>query len=67
MNEALDEFFETQYSADQMVLVALGSDSLDEMEAWVRPMFGAIENKSIGPAPVPGSAFDPETFPARLS
>lgn len=67
VDEALNEFFETQYSADQMVLVALGSESLDEMEAWVRPMFGAIENKSIGPAPAPGKAFDPRTFPARLN
>ena len=67
VNEALDTFFETQYSADQMVLVALGSESLDEMEAWVRPTFSAIENKSIGPAPAPGKAFEAESFPARLS
>lgn len=67
VDAALNEFFETQYSADQMVLVALGSESLEEMEAWVRPMFGAIENKSIGPAPAPARAFDPGTFPARLS
>ena len=67
VNEALDEFFENEYSADQMVLVALGSESLDAMEAWVRPMFGAIENKSIGPAPAPGKAFDPAAFPIRLS
>ncbi len=64
---ALVRFFETQYSADQMVLVALGSESLDEMESWVRPMFGAIENKAIGPAPAPHVAFDPETFPAQLN
>lgn len=67
VDEALNAFFEAQYSADQMVLVALGSDSLDEMEAWLRPMFGAIENKSIGPAPVPGKAFTAESFPELLS
>ncbi len=67
VNEALHEFFDTQYSADQMVLVALGSESLDEMETWLRPMFSAIENKSIGPAPAPGRAFDPGTFPAQLN
>jgi secreted Zn-dependent insulinase-like peptidase len=67
VDEALRVFFDEQYSADQMVLVALGSESLDEMEAWVRPMFSAIENKSIGPAAAPAKAFDPATFPARLS
>ncbi|TNF89663.1 MAG: hypothetical protein EP301_02605, partial [Gammaproteobacteria bacterium] len=67
VDDALAELFETQYSADQMALVALGSESLDEMEAWIRPMFSAIENKSIGPAAAPGKAFDPATFPARLS
>jgi len=67
VNEALHEFFQTQYSADQMVLVALGSESLDTMEAWVRPMFSAIENKSIGPASAPGKAFDSKSFPARLN
>lgn len=67
VDEALAAFFEAEYSADQMVLVALGSETLDEMEAWVRPMFGAIENKDIGPAPAPGRAFDTDSFPARLS
>lgn len=67
VNEALRKFFREQYSADQMVLVALGSESLDQMEAWVRPMFSPIRNLGIGPAPAPGQAFDPDLFPARLS
>ncbi len=67
VDEALRRFFRENYSADQMVLVALGSDSLDEMEAWVRPMFERIENRSIGPAPLPGAAFDTTDFPARLT
>jgi len=67
VDEALEQFFAEQYSADQMVLVALGTESLDEMEAWVRPMFSPIENKSIGPAPAPGQAFDEAVFPARLN
>ena len=67
VNEALRKFFREQYSADQMVLVALGSESLDQMEAWVRPMFSPIRNLGLGPAPAPGQAFDPDLFPARLS
>ncbi len=67
VDEALETFFAEHYSADQMVLVALGQDSLDEMEAWIRPMFSAIENKDIGPAPAPGKAFAANSFPARLS
>ncbi|MGD8415833.1 MAG: insulinase family protein [Pseudomonadales bacterium] len=67
VGKALKTFFDTQYSADQMVLVALGSESLDDMEAWIRPMFSAIENKHIGPAPVPGPAFEPGDLPARLT
>jgi len=64
---ALRKFFDTNYSADQMVLVALGNQPLDEMESWIRPLFGAIENKSLGPAPVPGPAFLPGELPAKLT
>ena len=67
VDQALKEFFEAQYSADQMVLVALGKQNLDELEAWIRPMFGAIENKQIGPAPAPGKAFAKTQMPSRLT
>ena len=64
---ALETFFKEHYSADQMVLVALGQEPLDELESWVRPMFSAIENRSIGPSRQPARAFDPTTLPARLT
>ncbi len=67
VDEALTRFFEEQYSADQMVLVALSDQPLAEMEAWIRPMFSAIQNKAIGPAPAPGRAFDPSLLPSRLT
>jgi secreted Zn-dependent insulinase-like peptidase len=67
VDKALEQFFEANYSADQMVLVALGSESLDDLEGWIRPMFGAIENRRIGPAPAPGPAFRAESLPARLT
>lgn len=50
--DALLEFFRNNYSADQMVLVALSNEPLDALESWVRPMFRQIENRQIGPAPV---------------
>lgn len=65
--EALTEFFETQYSSDQMVLVALGNESLDSLETWIRPMFDAIPNLELGPAPKPGPAFSQSDLPSILS
>ena len=67
VDEALKAFFEANYSADQMVLVALSSAALDEMEAWIRPMFGQIANHQIGPAPLPPKAFGTSQLPAVLS
>lgn len=49
---ALLDFFERHYSADQMVLVALSNEPLDSLEEWVTPMFGQVENRNAGPAPV---------------
>lgn len=42
-------FFEAQYSADQMGLVILSDESLDQIEARIRPLFGKIQNNNIGP------------------
>jgi insulysin len=65
--DALRTFHDTEYSADQMILVALGSETLDELQAWVSPMFGEIPNHAIGPAPKPHGAFAGNTLPARLT
>ncbi len=67
VDEALVEFFESAYSADQMVLVALSNEPLDELEAWVTPMFEAIENRGIGPAPITTRAFTDAQLPSVLS
>ena len=66
VNEALIEFFERNYSADQMILVALGNQPLDEMEAWVKPMFSGIENRNLGPAPITVEAFSADNVPKVL-
>jgi insulysin len=66
VQEALVEMFETQYSADQMALVALSSEPLDELERWVRPLFEAIPNRNIGAAAAPPPLFAPGQLPAVL-
>jgi len=48
IHEDLMAFFETQYSSDQMGLVAISDQSLDQMQAWIEPLFAQIENKDIG-------------------
>jgi secreted Zn-dependent insulinase-like peptidase len=67
VRDALLQVFEEQYSADQMVLVALSSEPVAQMQTWVAPMFGAIENRQLGPAPVTEPMFRDDQLPARLS
>lgn len=66
VGEALVEFFETEYSADQMVLVALSNESLDAMDAWIRPMFSQIDNLELGPDPVDQPLFVQNDLPATV-
>ncbi len=63
---ALIEFFHTAYSADQMALVALSNSPLDQLESWVRPMFGQIENRQLGPAPIDEPLFVDSQLPATV-
>ncbi len=63
---ALETFFQTHYSADQMALVAVSNEGLDEMQAWIAPMFGQIENRRAGPAPITAAPFPPNGLPATL-
>ncbi|MEQ8859343.1 MAG: insulinase family protein [Pseudomonadales bacterium] len=63
---ALVEFFRTEYSADQMVLVALSNESLDELADWIRPMFSAIEDRRLGPAPIEEPLFLDSQLPATV-
>ncbi|MEZ5557216.1 MAG: insulinase family protein [Pseudomonadales bacterium] len=63
---ALHRFLDSEYSADQMVLVALSSEPLDTLERTVKPLFGAIKNRHLGPAPITTPLFLPESLPAVL-
>ncbi len=47
VRDELLAFYDKYYSANQMKLVVLGSESLDELEALVRPMFSPVPNKSF--------------------
>lgn len=59
----LIDFFETQYSADQMGLVLISNQSLDELEALVKPLFSQVANKDIGPAYVDTPVYTDEQLP----
>jgi len=67
VDEALAKFREQNYSADQMILVTLNKEPLDTMESWVAPLFGAIENRDIGPAEDLPSAFLDKDLPLTLT
>ncbi len=61
------EFFNGNYSADQMGLVVLSNQSLDQLEAWVTELFSAIPNATLGPGIEPGPLFAPGDLPKQLS
>ena len=63
----LREFFETQYSADQMGLVVLSNDTLDDLEAMVRELFGPIINRNIGPAYMEKPMYAPGSLPIEVA
>jgi len=66
VREALLQFFEQNYSADQMALVALSNEPLDALEAWITPMFGQVRNRELGPSPIEVPLFRSADLPAVL-
>ncbi|MCZ6641803.1 MAG: insulinase family protein [Gammaproteobacteria bacterium] len=66
VNDALLDFFARNYSANQMVLVALTNESLDEMESWIVPMFAAIQNRKLEHEPQTERLFLESELPAVL-
>lgn len=63
---ALQTFFQENYSADQMILVAFGNEDLDEMESWITPIFDQIENRKLGPAAPLPQAFTKGALPNTI-
>lgn len=63
----LDDWFAKNYSADQMGLVLLGNESLDDLEALVRPLFIQIPNNDIGASYPTQPVFTDAQIPAQLT
>ncbi|MGI9325471.1 MAG: insulinase family protein, partial [Pseudomonadales bacterium] len=59
-------FFEQNYSADQMILVALGQESLDQLQAWIAPLFAQVADRNIGPPAALPAMYLPEQLPSTL-
>ncbi len=62
----LRSFFEENYSADQMGLVVLSRESLDDLEALVRPIFEQVGNQNIGSSYITQPMYADGQLPALL-
>ena len=67
VHAALVEFFKSEYSANQMGLVALSNQPLNKMVAWIVPIFLAIENRNLPPFATHAPLFLPGQLPATLT
>ncbi|MEJ2531493.1 MAG: insulinase family protein [Halioglobus sp.] len=66
VRDELLAFYERHYSANVMRLVVMGSESLDQLEAIVVPMFSAVPNKSFEPRPVTEPVFPEGSLPMMV-
>ncbi|SDX70138.1 insulinase family protein [Marinobacter mobilis] len=62
----LVRFWQQHYSANLMTLVVYGPQSLDQLEAMIRPRFSAIENHALPPRDHTAPLFAAGQLPARL-
>ena len=63
IRQELIEFYNTYYSANIMRLVVLGSQSLDELETLVRPLFSQVPNHSFERKDIAAPLFKPGQLP----
>jgi len=63
VRDELIRFYETHYSANAMDLVVLGSQSLDELEAMVVPLFSEVPNTSYERESFTAPLFAPGSLP----
>lgn len=63
----LVHFWETHYSANLMTLAVYGPQSLDELEAMVRPRFGAIANRHLAPKRHDQPLYRPDQLPSKVT
>lgn len=63
VRDELIRFYETYYSANMMRLVVLGSESLDELESLVVPLFSAVPNRDYQAQEIAAPLFAPGDLP----
>jgi insulysin len=63
IRDELISFYNKHYSANMMHLTVLGSQTLDELEALVVPMFTPVPNKSAEPEVITAPIFVPGSLP----
>ena len=61
--DIVKDFYEQNYSADQMVLVTVSERSLDDQEALVLERFSDVPNRELGDAPIPPSSYKMDSLP----
>ena len=54
VHERVRDFAAAHYSANVMKLSVYGRQALDELEAMVRRMFGAVKNRDLSAPSIPG-------------
>ncbi|MEM7261320.1 MAG: insulinase family protein [Planctomycetota bacterium] len=64
--EELIAFYEKYYSANVMKLCVLSNHSLDELEAWTREKFAAVENRDRAPLEYSSDVFDEDQLPQLI-
>lgn len=65
--EAMLDFYQQHYSANQMSLVILGRESLDELEQIAERFFSAIPNRNIASKVVQQPLFAKDSLPKQLN
>lgn len=66
IRDELLSFYDKYYSANMMRLVVLGSESLDELEDLVQPLFSPVPNKSFQHAPNAAPMFADGVLPMEV-
>ncbi|MEM6581250.1 MAG: insulinase family protein [Pseudomonadota bacterium] len=67
IRDELISFYDSHYSANIMRLVVLGTESLDELEAMVVPLFSAVPNNNFQQGDIEAPLFLPDSLPKLVS
>lgn len=67
VRDDLLDFYRTHYSSDNMALVVLGKESLDELEAMVKPRFSQVPKRQLQVPRAAQPLFKPGRLPLQLS